>query len=417
MSNEQPPDLNELPPPTDDFADEGGNAPDGPFALAVRKPSELAKVETQTDAFAAAAAREVEARIAAARRWPREIDVVQKRLLAECSRPGFASESRYARPVGGDCKTCDGKKKIDGKPCEPCLGTGKSHAHGFSIRFAEAAYQALGNIDVSATPIYSDGNVTMLRCQAVDLETNASWKVDVSISKTVERRKLRKGMRAIDTRTNSFGDQIYIVPAEPAEHEKDCGATASKKIRDLILRLLPADMKEACAVQVKATMADQFRKQSAVLVAKLSEGFGKLKPPVTKDQIAAYLGHPVEQLTEDEYFVLRAIYMGVSEGHTTWANLVAEKRGDVEQAPGELSTVDQLKADLAKRAADREAKKKAGGGAATTAPQGQQGAAPATGTTTTGDQPTPQPSASQATPAASTTSTGSQPSRDPGQDG
>ena len=290
---------------------------------------------------------------AAARRWPRELAEVEKRLLADCARPGFATASRYARPVGGECKTCEGAKQLQGRPCEPCLGTGKMHAHGFSIRFAEAAYQALGNIDVAAIPIYSDNSVTVLRCQAVDLETNASWKVDVSVPKTVERRKLKKGQRAIDTRQNSWGDTVYIVPADPADHEKDLGAIGSKKIRDLILRLLPADVKEACEAQVRATMTDQFRKQAAEVVAKLCASFGKLKPPVAKDAIAAYLGHPVEQLTEDEYLSLRAIYMGVSEGHTTWANLVAEKRGDVEQEAGSKSTVDALRDTLTERARKR----------------------------------------------------------------
>lgn len=354
-----------------------------------REPTALAKVETQGEALAAAAARETEVRFALARRFPREIDVVERRLLADCRRPGFAERSRYARPVGGDCKKCDGGGKLDAgkRSCDDCLGTGKAHAHGFSIRFAEAALAALGNLDVGAYVIYQDASTTRIRCYATDMETNASWKLDADVPKTVERKKLKRGQQAISERTNSWGDRVYVIPAEPAEHDKDCGAATSKRLRELILRLVPADVKEACEAQVKATLTDEFRKQAAAVVARLVDAFGRLKPAISRDQLAAYLGHPLEQLTEAEYLDMRAIFTGVSEGHTTWATLVAEKRGDVEQAQGEPSTVDKLRADLQARAAKRQG-----------SPQGEQGAAQSAPASQAGGEPAPsqpQPQAAQ----------------------
>lgn len=341
--------------PPDDFGPPGNDDGGPPLALSIRRNDAIAKGrETQVDAAAAAAAKELEVRYALARRFPRELDTVERRLLASCSRPAFAGRARYARPVGGRCQICDGKKTVNEKPCDACLGTGKGYAHGFSIRFAEEALAALGNLATSAEVIYQDHDRTRIRCVAVDLETNASWSVDADVPRTVERKKLKHGQVSLAVRQNSYGDTVYIVPAEPAEHEVLIAATASKKMRDLILRLLPADVKEACEAQVKATLNDEFRKQAAAAVKKLSDAFSKLRPPVSANELAAYLGHPLEAITLEEYEILRAVYGGVAEGFTTWATLLADKRGDVERGEGDKPLVDELKERLAKKVAAKQ---------------------------------------------------------------
>lgn len=332
-------------------------------ALAFRTPggAALAHIETQTEALAAAAAREMEVRYALARRFPREIGHVENRLLADCSRPGFAKGARYSRPVG--------KKKDDvsGEWVE-------QFAEGFSIRFAEAALAALGNMDAAAYVIYEDAEKARVRCVVADLENNGSWKMDLDVPKTVERRKLKKGQRAIAVRENTYGDTVYVVAATPEEFRVKTAAEVSKGLRTLILRLVPADVKEACEAQIRATLTDEFRKSAATVVAKLLEAFGKLRTAISGAELGAYLGHPIEQLTESEYLDLRAIYTGLAEGLTTWATLLAEKRGDVEQETGTKSTVDALRDALAARAkkrADAAAAPKGNGGGEA-APQGTQ---------------------------------------------
>ena len=334
-------------PPPEDPAGSSGLA-----ALALRRPgdAQLATVETQTDALAAAAAREMEVRYALARRFPREVDIVERRLLADCVRPGFAERARYRRPVGKK------KDEASGEWVE-------QYAEGFSIRFAESALAALGNMDVAGYVIYEDAEKARVRCVAVDLETNGSWRLDVDVPKTVERRKLKKGQRAMATRENSYGETVYVVPATPEEFRTKQAAEVSKGLRTLILRLVPADVKEACEAQVKATLTDEFRKQSGAVVGKLVEAFARLK--ISKDEIGAYLGHPVEQMTSDESVEMRAIYVGITEGSTTWATLQAERRGDVEGDAGAPSTVDRLKSELAARVAGKRA---AAGQAAPSAP-------------------------------------------------
>jgi hypothetical protein len=333
-------------------------------ALTFRTPggAELAHIETQTEALAAAAAREMEVRYALARRFPREVAQVEQRLLGDCTRPGFAKGARYSRPVG--------KKKND--------ATGEwveQFAEGFSIRFAESALAALGNMDAAAYTIYEDAEKARVRCVVSDLENNGSWKMDVDVSKTVERRKLKKGQRAITTRENTYGETVYVVAATPEEFKVKTAAEVSKGLRTLILRLVPADVKEACEAQIRATLTDEFRKSAASVVAKLLDAFGKLRQPISGPELGAYLGHPVEQLTEAEYLDLRAIYTGIAEGMTTWATLVAEKRGDVEQEPGTKSTVDSLRDTLAERAKKRQKAAAAKGNGSGE----QQGAAPSVG--------------------------------------
>jgi hypothetical protein len=311
-------------------------------ALTFRAPggAELAHIETQTEALAAAAAREMEVRYALARRFPREIDQVERRLLADCARPGFATGARYSRPVG--------KKRDDvtGEWIEQL-------AEGFSIRYAEAALAALGNMDAAAYTIYEDAEKARVRCVVSDLENNGSWKMDIDVPKTVERRKLKRGQRAISIRENTYGDTVYVVEATPEEFRVKTAAEISKGLRTLILRLVPADVKEACEAQIRATLTDEFRRSASTTVAKITEAFGKLRPPVSAADVGAYLGHTIEEITEAEYLDLRAIYTGIAEGMTTWATLRAEKRGDVEQEAGAKSTVDKLRATLAERAAKK----------------------------------------------------------------
>src|SRR4029079_9723076 len=121
----------------------------------------------------------------------RSDDEARIRLLQSCSRPGFAETGIYRKPVG----------------------SGK-HAEGLSIRFAEEARRQWGNIETRTQVILDDTEKRILRVSATDLETNVTESVDVIIEKTVERRQLKDGQSPIRQRINSYGDLVYLVPAD-----------------------------------------------------------------------------------------------------------------------------------------------------------------------------------------------------------
>ena len=106
-------------------------------------------VETAASAMAAQAEALVKARMTVALARPRDIDGVRLKMLKECDRVGFADEAIYLKPMGGDNKALE----------------------GLSIRFAEAAIQLMGNIDVLCPVVYDDDEKRIIQVTVLDLET------------------------------------------------------------------------------------------------------------------------------------------------------------------------------------------------------------------------------------------------------
>src|SRR5690606_23229171 len=120
------------------------------------------------------------------------------RLLKECSRYGFADEAIYSRPQG----------KKDGKT---------NYVEGFSIRFAERAIALYGNVFTDSPIVDENSETRTIRCMVMDLETNVTNSVDMSIEKTVERKGFNgmppKGRDVLDERFNDEGDTVFICRA------------------------------------------------------------------------------------------------------------------------------------------------------------------------------------------------------------
>ena len=135
--------------------------------VATEMPAPVETAETASTAVAVQARAAVEARYKMALMRPRSWDEVRVRLLAACKRPGFAETARYAKPVGG--------KSIEGP----------------SIRFAEEALRAMGNAYVETMVVFDDDERRIVRVTVTDLEANLSYPHDITLRKTVERRRLK----------------------------------------------------------------------------------------------------------------------------------------------------------------------------------------------------------------------------------
>lgn len=283
-----------------------------------------AEHETAVTASAAQAKAAVEARYLMAIHRPRNMDQVRVRILDACKRPRFAEGARYAKPVG------------------------KSKIVGPSIRFAEEAARNLGNLLVETPTIYDDDEKRIVRVMVTDLESNLVYSSDITLNKTVERRSLRDGQIALSQRVNSTGEVVYLVAATEDDLANKQGSAVSKALRNHVLRVLPSDILDEAMERVVKTIADKDAEDPAAARKRLVDAFFAVG--IGPDQLATYLGHPLEQITPAELADLRTIYASLKDGEIRWADLV--------EAKGEAATTSTTRggAGLRERVARRAAK-------------------------------------------------------------
>jgi len=311
----------------------GNDKPQG-TALAERPPmlATVQQMRTGSAVQAAAVARATalaQAPFVMALNRPRDADAVYSRLVnRECKRPVFAAKALYRKPIG------------KGQTIE-----------GLSIRFAEAAMQCYGNFAVETKAIEETRETRTLVTTAYDYENNVTWSEEYTVEKTVERKHVREGQEVLGKRLNSYGEVVYLVLATEGDLLVKEGAMVSKHARNCVLHLLPADLKQACLDQIKATQSDADAKDPDDARRRLFTAFAEVGVPV--DELKRYLGHDASALSPAELGDLRGVYQAIKDGETTWRDVI--EKGDA--GPGESakpapSNVDAVKEELrAKRAA------------------------------------------------------------------
>jgi hypothetical protein len=267
--------------------------------------------ETSTTAVAAQARAKIEARYIVAMQRPRSWDDVRAKLLRDCQRPGFAEVARYSKPTGGT--------KIEGP----------------SIRFAEAALRCMGNAVVETMVVWEDDDKRIVRVSVTDIESNLPYESDVVVQKTVERQFLKDGQTALGVRTNSIGKKVYLVRATDDDLLNKQNALISKALRTAALRLLPGDILEEAMEQVLATQHNRDAEDPDAARKKLLDAFAKLN--IMPAQLAEYLGHDVAQIVPAELADLRAQYVAVRDGETSWSAIMESRRG-ANEAPEQTAT-------------------------------------------------------------------------------
>lgn len=278
--------------------------------------NELATQDTASTAVAAQAKALVEARYIMAIRRPRDMDVVRERMLKECARPSFAAVARYVKPIGKD------RAKWPSGP---------------SIRFAEAAVRNMGNVTVETMTVYDDREKRIVRVMVTDLEANVPYSQDITIAKTVERRNKKDGDTVISTRTNSYGDTVYILEATDDDIINKQQALISKAIRTQGLRLIPGDIVDECMDQVMVTQANGDAADPDAAKRKLFDAFGALG--VRAEQLKEYLGHDAASLAPKEMADLRALYAAIRDGEATWREVMDTRAADAKAATASLDAV------------------------------------------------------------------------------
>lgn len=251
------------------------------------------KGEVAATAMAAKAKAEIESRYVIALQRPRNINQARITILDSCKREGFARGAIYKKPVGGG-KTVD----------------------GLSIRFAEEAIKALGNISVDSVTIYEDDDRRTMHITVTDLESNSTYGDEVSISKTVERRALKDGQVAISERINSTGQKTFLVAATEDDIANKVNAQKSKIIRNSGLRLVPQDILDEAWEQILDTIAKPGKDPKAD-IKRIVDSFASLN--IGPAELERYLTHSLETISPKELNDLRAIYTAIRDEETSWS--------------------------------------------------------------------------------------------------
>ena len=279
----------------------------------------VSSAETQSAAMQAAATAATNARYIMALQRPRSWEDVRVRILAECARPGFADVARYRKPIG---------KGIEGP----------------SIRFAEACARYAGNLGLEAPTIYEDTSKRIIRVTATDYETNASYSADITVAKTVERKKT-DGRQVVGQRQNSYGDTVYIVEATEDEILNAVNALVSKATRTLILRLIPGDIIEEGQDACVETLNKRAAKDPAGERKRLCDAFAAIG--VMPSDLAKYVGHSLDAMQPAELLELRKIFATIRDGEATWRDVLASRGGsagtDEGEPGGKTSLADKVK--------------------------------------------------------------------------
>lgn len=260
----------------------------------------VAMSASESAAFAMAAQQKaiVEARYKMALARPRDLDLVRQKMLKDASRPSFATVAIYHKPVGNGIE-------------------------GPSIRFVESAIRNMTNILTETSTVSEDDERRVIRVAVSDLETNTYFSQDVTVTKTVERRKLPQGEKPIRVRANSNGQPIYILHATDDEILNKQNALISKAVRTLGLRLIPGDLVDEALSEIKKTMAQQDRQDPDAAKHRIIDAFAQLG--VSVEALKEFVGHELSALTPNEIQLLRTTYTSIKDGETSWKAVMDDK--------------------------------------------------------------------------------------------
>lgn len=271
--------------------------------------------ETASAAVAEMARARIQARYVMAMRRPRDWDEVRTKFLKECRRPSFAEVALYSKPRGG--------KSIEGP----------------SIRMVEVALRCMGNVDIDTPVLFDDADRRKVAVYVTDLESNVTYTREVLLTKTVERSKPESDGTFISVRKNSYGKNVYLVPATEDDLMVKESALVSKTIRTNGKRLFPGDLMEEGENIVRETVRDRAAKDPDAEKRRIVDAFARLN--IQPSDLKNYLGHEIAQSSPAELEELRRVWTGIKDGDATWKEIL-EERG---KASGEPTTgkTDKLK--------------------------------------------------------------------------
>lgn len=229
---------------------------------------------------------EVQAKIAIAKRFPRDDVMVRRAVEDACRVKELAETAFYSVPRAGGTVT------------------------GPSIRLAEELARCSGNIDYGHRELSRTESVdgrpgkSEVEVYAWDMQSNTSSRRQITIP------------HWRDTKSGGF-------PLRDTKDVDDLIANkASKQLRSRILAIVPKGLLQFAMDECRRTIAGGNGATMAERLDKMVKIFGKIK--VTPDMLQQRLGHPIGETTEEEMADLFGIFQSIKDGHTTVEQWMAQ---------------------------------------------------------------------------------------------
>ena len=278
----------------------GSNMPVGRTTTSLTGKTHDAAIERRGTVGAAEAESTVRALFTVALAKPRETVESEAALLTLCKDYEWADECFYRLPRG--------RKEVT----------------GLTVRFAEEALRLFRNFHASNVVIAEDDRSRTVRVRLIDLEEVRVYESEFIVDKTVERKFLKDGQRSLGQRLNSEGEVVHLVDATEADMYQKTAILVSKALRDMLLRMMPLKFKLACereiVASIKAGPSGMTRDEIVRSMVQVYMDMG-----VQARDLEAYLGHPLEQFTDDERLSLRGLAKAIQDGQTSWPDALRER--------------------------------------------------------------------------------------------
>lgn len=247
----------------------------GSGALAIQKSQAAPTAVANTDQSRAVA--EVQAALVIAQSRPRNEILARERITQSCQRASLAQVAVYAFPRGGQ------------------------QVSGPSVRLAEAAARAWGNMTYGFRELNRSGGGSEVEAFAWDLETNTKAVRQFSVKHW---RDTKSGGHALKDERD-----IYEMVANQAQ----------RRVRACILEIIPGDVIEdavkQCEKTLSAAVAGKNGRPLAEVVQDMLSAFEGIG--VTKAAIEKRLGHRTDSIQPAEVLRLREIFASIKDGFST----------------------------------------------------------------------------------------------------
>lgn len=244
-----------------------GMPPVEPETTGFFQPAPVAEGILATDQARAVA--EVQAALVIAASRPRNELRARDRLLQACQREGLANGAIYQYKMGG------------------------GGVSGPSIRLAEAAARAWGNMTYGFRELSRNTGISECEAFAWDLETNTKAVRQFSV-----RHKRDVGGGSKDVKTER---DIYNIIA----------SNAQRRVRSAILEIIPGDIIEDAVEQCVKTQQVKVG-DVAEAASKLVQAFAEIG--VSREAIEKRLGQRIDSVRPAQIIAFRKIYTSIKDG-------------------------------------------------------------------------------------------------------
>lgn len=224
---------------------------------------------------------EIQSAMVLAKKFPRDEEEAQKKILKACKRPGLAKQGLYVYSRGG------------------------TEIKGGTIRLLEEAARIWGNVNAGVTELSNKkgvGNVpgeSVMQAYAIDLENNVKFSSQFTVRHF---RNTKQGGKVITDERD-----VYEMVAN----------MASRRLRTCLERIIPGDILDEAEQACEQTMIDIEKKESQgksdqEMNEKMAKGFAVYG--VTKEMIAKRVQKNFEAINATDRHNLSLVFNSIKNG-------------------------------------------------------------------------------------------------------